>query len=75
MTTCCDRDAIRFCFGNLISRELEEFMVTWNHHRIRQSNMAETPGGIPDILYHIPEESGIKHHCVAAIGYANSHVM
>ena len=50
------RNAVRFCF---ISRELEEFMVTWNHHRIRWSTMAETPG----ILYHMPEESGINCSC------------
>ena len=54
------RDAVRFCFGNLITIELDEFTVTWNHHRIRQSNMAETPGGIPDILYYMPQMSGIS---------------
>lgn len=27
-------NVVRFCFGNLINRELQDFMLTWNNHRI-----------------------------------------
>ena len=57
----CGSDTVRFCFGSLIAKELEEFMVTWNHHRITKSNMAETPSGVPDVLYYMPERSGLHH--------------
>ena len=34
--------------------------MEWNHHRIRKSSTAEAPGGIPEVLYHLPPEgSGI----------------
>ena len=51
-------DAVRFCFGEIINQELQEFTLAWNHHRIRKSNMAETPAGVPDILFYMPEGSG-----------------
>lgn len=57
------RDAVRFCFGPLIQRELDEFVNEWNHHRIRKSKMAECPGGIPELLYRLPQQYGT--HCTS----------
>ena len=45
------RDAVRFCFGPMLQKELDEFREDWNNHRIRKSTMAETLGGIPEFLY------------------------
>ena len=44
--------------------ELEEFTLAWNHHRIRGSNMAEAPAGVPDMLYFMPELSGPVALCI-----------
>ena len=52
------RDAVRFCFGPMLQKELDEFREDWNNHRIRKSTMAETLGGIPEFLYFAPAHCG-----------------
>lgn len=34
--------------------QLSNLMLEWNHHRIRNTVTAEAPGGIPEVLYHLP---------------------
>lgn len=41
---------------DLIQKELLEVAWEWNTHHIRPNN--QTPGGIPDILYFLPETEG-----------------
>ena len=53
-----NRDAVRYTFGPIIQQELLQFASEWNNHRIRQSSMAEVPGGIPEVLYHMPHLHG-----------------
>ena len=53
------RDALRYSFGTLIQRELDEFATEWNSHRIRHSRMAEQPPGVPNVLYKYPVLHGI----------------
>ena len=53
------RDSVRFAFGHLIQQQLNSFLFEWNMHRIRPSNMAEAPCGIPNILYNFPELKGM----------------
>lgn len=53
------RDVVQYCFGSLIQSEGNEFAVAWNNHRIRQSRMADAPGGRPEILYHLPNLHGV----------------
>lgn len=57
------RDAVRFCFGPMLQKELNEFREDWNNHRIRKSTMAETLGGIPEFLY---------FHQHTVVSYCNS---
>lgn len=52
------RDTIRYSFGELIRQELTSFALEWNSHRIRRSNMAEAPPGVPNILFRYPELLG-----------------
>ena len=52
------RDAVRFCFGPMLHKELDEFREDWNNHRIRKSTMAETLGGRPEFLYFAPTHCG-----------------
>ena len=51
-------EAIQFCFTPIIQRQLDDLVCEWNHHRIRPSRNAETPGGIPEVLYFLSEQSG-----------------
>ena len=51
-------EAIRFCFGPIIQKQLDELVSEWNHHYIRESRNSETPGGVPEVLYFLPERSG-----------------
>ena len=48
------RDAIRYSFGPVIQKQLLNLVWEWNHHRIRNTVTAEAPGGIPEVLYHLP---------------------
>lgn len=52
-------DAARYAFGKLQQQGLDEFVLDWNSHRIRQSKMAEAPGGKPNVLYNFPSLKGI----------------
>ena len=54
----CHRNAVRYVFGPLIQKELDQFAFEWNHHHIRHSNMAELPHGVPEVLYHFPNIHG-----------------
>ena len=46
---------IRFCFADLIQRDLSRVAVMWNQHRIRSQPNAECPSSKPDVLYFLPE--------------------
>ena len=50
---------MKFVFMRIIQAELTKLVTEWNHHVIRHSRYAECPGGIPEVLYHLPEMSGI----------------
>lgn len=41
-----------------MQRELTSFAYEWNNHRMRQSRMADVPGGIPEVLFHLPHSQG-----------------
>lgn len=43
---------IRFCFSNVIQKQLDQFCSYWNCHRIRAQRRRDLPSGIPDIMYH-----------------------
>jgi len=51
------REAVWFCFADLLESELEKMKDYWNTHRIRKSKYAAVAGS-PDIMYFLPEEYG-----------------
>lgn len=51
-------EAIRYCFGPIVQRQINDLVYEWNLHRIRPSRYAEAPGGVPEVLYFIPQQSG-----------------
>jgi hypothetical protein len=56
-----DRVIFYFIFMPIIRHEIEEFVMTWNAHRIRtQRDRVNSVGGIPDRLYYHPKE-GIEN--------------
>ena len=44
-----------------INCELTVLVTEWNIHRIRKTANAEAPGGIPEILYCLPDSTGILY--------------
>ena len=53
------RKLLAFTMGDLLKKEIDEFVVHWNSHRIRHSSTASSPGGIPNDLYDMPMEYGM----------------
>ncbi|XP_030579512.1 uncharacterized protein LOC115787648 [Archocentrus centrarchus] len=51
---------LRYCFGDVIQRDLDECMRLWNSHRIRPSRTASCPGGVPNELYYLPHRFGSR---------------
>jgi len=49
-----ETDCLRFCFMNILRRDLTEVVAHWNSHRIRPSRASRCPAGIPDQLYFSP---------------------
>jgi hypothetical protein len=49
-----ETDILRFCFMRLLQDDLVQVGVMWNTHRIRPSDGARCPPGIPDELYFLP---------------------
>ena len=53
-------ECLKFCFSEIIQKELHRVARLWNLHKIRPSTNADSPHGRPDILYHIPLTSGTR---------------
>lgn len=64
------RKCIAFAFATLLQRDLDEFVMHWNSHRIRKSNLAESPSGVPNDLYDMPEIEGM-HAWIDALMHAS----
>ncbi|KAL6486342.1 hypothetical protein MHYP_G00057340 [Metynnis hypsauchen] len=45
---------VRFCFRDVLQKDLDECVSLWNSHRIRPSRTASCPGGVPNELYYLP---------------------
>lgn len=50
-------ECLWFCFQGVLQEDLDEVRLHWNTHRIRYSRHGTVPG-VPDVLYHVPEQSG-----------------
>ncbi|CAM4567542.1 unnamed protein product [Leuciscus chuanchicus] len=51
---------LRYCFGDVIQKDLDECVRLWNSHRIRPSRTAACPGGVPNELYYLPHRFGSR---------------
>ena len=52
------RRCLAFTCAKLLQKELDEFLLYWNNHLIRQSRNANSPAGYPDDMYDMPELFG-----------------
>ena len=51
------KEALWFCFADVLQKDLDKTREHWNSHRIRKSREITVPV-IPDVLYFLPEQSG-----------------
>ncbi|XP_049333540.1 uncharacterized protein LOC111189804 isoform X1 [Astyanax mexicanus] len=51
---------VRFCFTEVLQKDLDECVTLWNSHRIRTSRTASCPGGVPNELYYLPHRFGSR---------------
>ncbi|KAL1256565.1 hypothetical protein QQF64_012110 [Cirrhinus molitorella] len=51
---------LRYRFGDIIQKDLDECVRLWNSHRIRPSRTAACPGGVPNELYYLPHRFGSR---------------
>lgn len=57
-------ECLKFCYSNLIQKELHKVATLWNLHNIRPSNSPESPSGRPDTMYFVPEITGTHDYKV-----------
>ena len=50
-------ECLWFCFHGILQQELDDMKLYWNTHHIRPSRH-DTVGGVPDVLFQLPEQSG-----------------
>ena len=58
-------ECLKFCYCDLIQKELYKVAQLWNLHNIRPSSNAEMPSGRPDTMYFVPEITGTQDYKVA----------
>ena len=61
MSVVC-RNCLAFTFAPLLQKEVDEFVLYWNTHKIRANRLANCPSGIPDDLYDMPAHVGTLLH-------------
>lgn len=57
LTSDLHKEAIWFCFADLLQTDLDKVKEYWNSHRIRKSKHAIV-SGVPDMMYFLPEDFG-----------------
>ncbi|XP_022805671.1 uncharacterized protein LOC111342816 [Stylophora pistillata] len=57
LTSDLQKEAIWFCFADLLQTDLNKVKEYWNSHRIRKSKHAIV-SGVPDMMYFLPEDFG-----------------
>lgn len=49
-------ECLRICFGPLIQHDLNMVRKLWNDHKIYKQPKKNIPGGIPNLLFKLPEK-------------------
>lgn len=54
---CFSRDLLAYVYIPVIQKELDIFRkCVWNNHRPRKQKAKNLPGGVPEHIYHFPEQ-------------------
>ena len=53
------RDCLRFCFLELIQKDLDKIQALHNQHHIRVYPSRECPSGRPELIYNFPQAYGV----------------
>ncbi len=56
------RECLKFCFMDILRKELHRVARLWNLHRIRPSSNMESPAGRPDFLFFLPEANDARDY-------------
>ncbi|XP_013401462.1 uncharacterized protein LOC106167276 [Lingula anatina] len=56
------KEIIRFCFMELIQKNLDRAAMEWNTHRIRPSRRSDCPSGIPNVMFFTPSLYGCRDY-------------
>lgn len=57
-------ECIRYCFMDVLQKELTQVVIQWNQHRMQLKKNHENPGGKPDILFFVPDAYGTRDYKV-----------
>ena len=53
------RNLLAYVYIPVLQKELDTFRVSvWNNHRIRKERDKDLPTGVPDHIYHFPDQYG-----------------
>ena len=66
------RECLKFCFNDVLQKELHEVQKLHNCHRIRPYPNQQCPSGKPNIICNIPQAFG-KFTIFGAINEIGSH--
>ena len=58
-------ECLKFCYSELIQKDLHKVAQLWNLHNIRHPSTAESPSGRPDTMYFVPDFTGANDYKVA----------
>ncbi|XP_057306649.1 uncharacterized protein LOC130644886 isoform X2 [Hydractinia symbiolongicarpus] len=59
------REALKFCSNEIVQKELDDFRVLYNTHRIRPYRNQHCPNGRPCFIYSVPEFYGSRNYKVS----------
>ena len=51
------RHSLAFVYGHILEKELNEFRISWNSHRMRKNKNIMCPAGVPDDIFYLHENS------------------
>ena len=56
---CFSRDLLAYVYIPVVQKELDVFReCVWNNHRTRKQKKKELPAGVPEHIFHFPEQYG-----------------
>ena len=61
-------ECLKYCFMDIIKKDLQTFMQQWNCHLVRKEKNSDLPAGKPEIMHFAPEIFGSKSYELPVLG-------